>query len=381
MRSQRIGIMAVMLLITITAMTYTEARASQPGSFMRVGSHVSNLTSVDGEEISFEPVYSPKTYSMIYDANGGIFSDGEDSLKSSVVYNDGSRIYDSLNTEGGHTKENKSFITLPEEPVYEEHSFICWYLEGNDVPDDPGPDDGVIIKNGSRYMIANDEPDDLEKTRHTSDGSTIAVALWRANDFSYDDGNEADPGFDGGGQGDEDDGWTPLPGEDEGSGEDEGEEGGNPDEDEDGDGDDEGPDGGGDDGPGGSGSQSSTDLWDEGHVNNHAVEFVEGYEDKAAYESRFGDIKYQYRRIVFNAETEFAGGYSWFRKKAGEDGYESLGSGEETYKADRLTREDDGDIYRCEVDMGMNGEKLIYETAISVYWLPAIDGIETEILA
>ena len=29
----------------------------------------------------------------------------------------------------------------------------------------------------------------------------------------------------------------------------------------------------------------------------------------------------------------------------------------------------------------MNGEKLIYETAISVYWLPAIDGIETEILA
>ena len=372
MRSQRIGTMAAMLLITITAMTYTEARASQPGSFMRVGSHVSNLTSVDGAEISFEPVYSPRTYSMIYDANGGIFPDGEDSLKSSVVYNDGSRIYDSLNTEGDHTKENKSFITLPEEPIYEGHSFICWYLEGNNIPDDPGPDDGVIIKNGSRYMIANDEPEDLEKTRHTSDGSTIAAALWRANDFSYDDGNEADPGFDGGGQGDEDDGWTPLPGDDEGSG-------GDPDEDEDGE---EGSGSGeGDDGSGGGTQGSSTDLWDEGHINNHVVEFVEGYEDKAAYESRFGDIKHQYRRIVFNAETEFAGGYSWSRKKAGEDGYESLGSGEGTYKADRLTREDNGDIYRCEVDMGLNGEKLIYETAISVYWLPSIGGINTEIFA
>lgn len=379
MRSRRIVILAALLLTTGTAMTYTEARASQPGSFMRVGSHVSNLTSVDGAEISFEPVHSPKTYSMIYDANGGIFPDGQDSLESSVVYNDGSRIYDSLNTEGDHTKENKSFITLPEEPVYEGHSFICWYLDGNNIPDDPGPDDGVIIKNGSRYMIANDEPEDLEDTRHTPDGSTIAVALWRDNDFSYDDGNEADPGFDGGGQGDEDDGWTPLPGEGEGSGGDEGGEGGTSDEDEDGD--DEGPDGGGDDVPGGSGSQSSTDLWDEGHVNNHVVEFVDGYEDKAAYESRFGDIKYQYRRIVFNAETEFARGYSWSRKKAGEDEYESLGSGEGTYKADRLTREDNGDIYRCEVDMGANGEKLTYETAISVYWLPAIDGIKTEILA
>lgn len=340
------------LCLSVTAM------ANTPGSFMRVGSLIRNLSASDGKVLSLEPRYTPKSYKLIFDANGGSFPDGSGEAERTVVYNDGSKIYDAANINGDYSKGNDFYISLPEAPSFDKHTFLGWYLKGNNMPEEPGALDGVLIKNGSRYMIANDDEDDLEATVHTADGAVKALALWQENEFTVNDGNGPDVGFTGDDQ--------------EGDGEDTGDgPGSGGDDDEDGSGDDEGQ---------GGYEPGSMSLWDEDHINNHVVEYKEGSESKTDYESRYGDIKHQYRRIVFNAETDFAFGYSWSVKRRDDEDFEPLTESGETYKADKLTREDDGSIYRCEVAMGENGEKLRLETRITVYWLPELGKTEVVFL-
>ena len=358
-----------------------------PGSFLKVESYVKNLSSKDGTKLRFEALYTPKTYRLIFDANGGHFPDGAEEREQAVVYNDGSLIYDSKNTKGNYLKSNDSFIRLPEEPVLDKHSFIGWYLKGNDMPKSPGALDGVLIKDGSRYMIANDDQGDLKDTIHTEDGRTKAVALWKANEFSFEDGNGTDSDFTGG------DGHEDGPSGIGGTGDE--------DNDDDDDPSGEGPGGGegtddeeGGSEPGGGDGEielppeweeegyvpGTVDLWDKDNVNNHAVAYVDGIETKAEYESIYGDIGYQYRRIVFNAQTEYALGYAWSVKKKGAADFKALSGNEGTFMADKLLKEDDGSIYRCEVKLGENGEKLTLETEISIYWLPVIGKTEVRFL-
>lgn len=374
-------LLSLLLSVCCMGLVHSYAADIAPGSFLKVESYVKNLSSKDGTKLRFEALYTPKTYRLIFDANGGHFPDGTEEKEQSVVYNDGSLIYDSKNTKGNYLKSNDSFIRLPEEPVLDKHSFIGWYLKGNDMPKSPGALDGVLIKDGSRYMIANDDQGDLRDTLHTEDGRTKAVALWKANEFSFEDGNGTDSDFTGG------DGHENGPSGIGGTGD------GDDDDDDDPSG--EGP-GDGEGGPGSEGGDEeielppeweeggyvpgTVDLWDKDNVNNHAVAYVDGVETKAEYESIYGDIGYQYRRIVFNAQTEYALGYAWSVKKKGAADFTALSGNEGTFMADKLLKEDDGSIYRCEVKLGENGEKLTLETEISVYWLPVIGKTEVRFL-
>ena len=307
-------------LITISALIChgcPKAVYAGAGDFLRAETYVKNLSSDDGDSLSLIPVYTPRHYKMDLDANGGTFASGESLMEISVVYNDGREIYDEENKNGDHKKENDSFIIIPEEPRREGYSFIGWYLRGNGMPISPGPHDGELISSGSRYMIVNDDEASMESVYYHTEGKPAALALWQKKEHFLEDGNEADKETSG-----------------------EGDETGN--------------------------------LWDKEHVNNHVIEYVDGVEDKASYESMYGDIKDQYRRIALNAETEFAKAYTWYVRSAGTTEYKRLDHEESIYVADRLKRSNDGDVYRCEVLLGSNGESLTYETEISVHWLPGL---------
>ena len=306
------------LMLIVFSLFYSEiclASSASAGDFFRVEGTVKNLTDKDGDIVSLEPVFSPKTYRLIFDANGGLFSDGSEAIETDAVYNDGRKILE-LSDEGTYgLKDNLSFIELPDPPERKGYTFIAWYLKGNGMPAEPSEKDGVIISDGSRYMIANDDMSSLNGTDHTEDGKVIARALWRDEDTFTGDGNDADGSMDTG---------------------------------------------------------KISDIWDIDHFNNHVIEYLNGVEDRSAYEKIYGDITDQYRRIILNAEVPYARSYTWYRKAAGTGDYVKLDESEAKLGIDRITRSADGDSYRCEVLMGDNGEKLVFETKIDVYWLPEL---------
>ena len=306
-----------LIALTILVMTAFSTTVYGAGEFLSVERTVKNLSTHEGYILELLPLYTPRSYKMDLDANGGSFADGSSLREIDVVYNDGREIFDETDTEGDYKKENENFIAISEEPIREGFSFLGWYLRGNRLPESPGPLDGELIKDGSRYMIVNDDEEEMDRTLHYTADKTVALAIWRENHHVMEDGNEAD-----------DELWEETEG--------------------------------------------SLDLWDSEHANNHVIEYIEGAETKTDYEAVYGDIKDQYRRIALDAETEFAKGYTWYVKPAGSSDSLKLDSTEGVYVADRLDRSNDGDIYRCEVLIGANGESLIYETEISVHWLPRL---------
>ena len=315
---------SALLISALWSMRVMASGIFQPGDLIEADTEVVNMSDQDGDLITLLPLYSPRTYELLFDANGGKLPSGEEQVVMEVVYNDGRRIFDPQNTNGDHMKANEDMITVPEDPVREDHDFLGWYLKGNGMPEAPGPLDGTLISDGSRYMIANEDQEAFSQTLHTYDRA-MAVALWQPRSLDIDDGDQADEGF-------------------------------------------EGPD----TVPGGGSGDETPGLWDEQNVNNHVIEYITGIQDKASYEKIYGDIGDQYRRIYLSAETEHALGYSWFRKVEGEADYSRLAETSGLLLLDQLTRADDKTRYMCEVSMGENGEKLSFETEISVHWLPRL---------
>lgn len=305
------------------------------GDLLRPDGYIKNLTVQEGRTIPLRALYTPKQYQLLFDANGGIFPDGTMQKEVRVTYNDGTPIYAQNSESTLHQMENSAFIQLPEQPQAENHRFAGWYLKGNQRPKiNASALDGTLISDGSRYMIANDDASDLAAAEHTADGTTIARALWRSSHSEVEDGNEAD---------------GKAPGT------------------------------GGPSGPDGGSSDAGKDLWDPLHPNNYVVEMTPDADNKAAYERKHGKIHEQYRRIYFNAETSLASAYHWFHKPAGTDTFIPLEETGCVYLADRLTRTNQGDTYRCEVEIGEDGDRLRYETSITVYYLPEIKGTRLQV--
>lgn len=305
---------------------------AEPGDLLRPDLYVRNLTTQEGRSIFLQALYTPKQYRLLFDANGGHFSDGTTQKETNVTYNDGTLIYEPGELAGMHQTENHSLIQLPEPPQAENRRLAGWYLKGNQRPEQNASAlDGPLIQEGSRYMIANDDPADLAATEHREDGTTIARALWKADQADVQDGNGADekqPGTDGSGSEDPDTG---------------------------------------------------KDLWDPMHSNNYVVEMTADAENKGIYEQKHGKIHCQYRRIYFNAETSLASAYHWSRRLPDTEEFQPLEESGSTYLADRLTRDDNGSVYRCAVEIGGSGAYLTYETAITVYYLPEIRDTEVQI--
>lgn len=315
---------AALLISALWSLRAMASSSFQPGDFIEADTEVVNMSDQDGDLITLLPLYSTRTYELLFDANGGRLPSGEEQVVKEVIYNDGRRIFDPENINGDHMKANEHVIDVPEDPEREDHDFLGWYLKGNGMPEDPGSFDGTLISDGSRYMIANEDQEAFSQTLHTGDRA-MAMALWLPRSLDIDDGDQPDDGY-------------------------------------------KGPD----TVPGGDPGDESPGLWDEQNVNNHVIEYIDGIEDKASYEVIYGDIGDQYRRIYLSAETEYALGYSWFRKKEGEADYSRLTETSGTLFLDKLTRSDDKTRYLCEVSMGEHGERLSFETEISVHWLPKL---------
>ena len=122
-----------------------------------------------------------------------------------------------------------------------------------------------------------------------------------------------------------------------------------------------------------------TGGWNELNKANQAVEYKDSYPDKEAYKKVFGDIDYSYRRLLLNAETEYADSYKWSVKKSGAEAFTDIDHTGGIYKADKLTRADNGDIYRCRVGFGDSGTELVYEMPVKVWYLAEIT--DTEVFA
>lgn len=294
----------------------------QKGELIPAGAYIKNLTDQNGKKIRLQARFTPKQYPLLFRAENGTFPDGTAETELLETYNDGSEQFDASQAENNYLGKNENLMLLPQNPSREQYWFAGWYLKGNQKPEKASPDDGSLISAKSRYLIANDDAEDLAKTEHTPDGKPIARALWRLNQVEAEqDGNEAD-----------------LPPQQENSGQ-------------------------------------ETDLWDVSHWNNQAIEKLEGL-DKTAYRKLHGKTARQYGRITLNAQTSLATRYQWFRKGKGERKFIPLEETGSRLKLHDLTRENNGDQYRCEAAIGEEGEKVAYETSLTIYYLPEITGTE-----
>lgn len=315
----------VSIVCTINAMAagmFLE-RIAKKGDILDVGSEVKNLTDINDTDISLSPLYTPKKYKLRFECGEGEFTDGQKGYLTEVTYNDGEKIYNG-NPDSPEFVDNLEYIMCPNDPFREGYDFIGWYLKGNKVPEvNPAPGDGEIIGENCKYNIANDDEEDLSGTEHGADGIPIAKALWRKN-------NSIQPG------GTDGNGPDIIDGE-------------------------------------------NTGGWNELNKANQVVEYKENYPDKEAYKKVFGSIDYSYRRLLLNAETDYADSYKWSVKKNGTEEFTDINHIGGIYKADKLTRADNGDIYRCIVGFGGNGTELVYEMPVKVWHLAEIT--DTEVFA
>lgn len=138
----------------------------QPGAWFR------SLTPVHGRELSFQAVYEPGLYTLLFHASGGEIPGVGEELPVEIHYNDGS----------GASSDT---VTLPEEPYREGYTFSGWYLKGNQSPD------GCMLQDGSRYMIATEDAEDRKQAEVLAHAA-VARALWRKTSPEFPkDGKEA----------------------------------------------------------------------------------------------------------------------------------------------------------------------------------------------
>ena len=203
-------------------------------------------------------------------------------------------------------------VRLPEDPGKEDAYFAGWYLKGNRREDPEEEGNTEILSEESIYLLAADDPEDMAEAFTDEDGSPVARALWRNNTAPSGRGSEADYPQDAG----------------------------------------------------------VRDLWDARHTNNHIIEWIPSLPEKADYRSVHGSTRYSYGCAVLDAGTDEAASYTWYRKGKNETAYAPTGQDSSVAEFPGLTREDDGSRIRCVVEIGERGDRLVYETVLTVWWLP-----------
>ena len=208
-------------------------------------------------------------------------------------------------------------IPLPEDPVCDGKVFAGWYLKGNGQNEGSGTA-GPLLGEGSVYRIANDDTGDMGLAETGENGETLSRAIWRVDSFDPADGNEADE-------------------------------------------------------PAGGTPENSLDPWSGDNGANRVIEWIGELPDRESYRARHGRTAFQYGRAAFSAETGQALGYTWYVKKAGSNSFETLPETGPVLKLEQLTRKENGNVYRCRVELGQNAV-LEYESPLTVYHLPEIKG-------
>ncbi|MBQ8934434.1 MAG: InlB B-repeat-containing protein [Lachnospiraceae bacterium] len=208
-------------------------------------------------------------------------------------------------------------IPLPETPVREGKTFAGWYLKGNGQNAGTGAA-APLLGPDSVYKIANDDAGDMALAESGENGETFARAVWRTDSYDPADGNEADD-------------------------------------------------------PAGGTGEKDLDPWAGDNGANRVIEWVSELPDKESYRARHGRTAFQYGRAVFSAETDLAAGYSWYVRKSGADTFEKLSETGPVLKLEQLSRNENGNVYKCRVELGENAF-LEYESPLTVYHLPEIQG-------
>lgn len=262
------------------------------GDVIAANAYFRSLTAVHGKTLSFTALFAPRQYELIFHAQGGTIPGKGESLRQKVRYNDGS----------GATQE---VIPLPAVPERSGFFFAGWYLRGNRSPD------GTILKEGTRYMIANEDAED-RKLAETDGEATVARALWRKDtETEPEDGNGADYRNDG---------------------------------------------------------EDPADPWAETHSHNTVLEKIAAADERTAYRRMHGKTAWQYGRILFQAETTDAASYRWYV-----DGVLQPKTSAQLLLSE-IGRAQDGAEVRCEVTLDDLKTVVSYRTRLRVFYLPEIRG-------
>ena len=57
----------------------------QPGDLIEADTEVVNMSDQDGDLITLLPLYSPRTYELLFDANGGKLPSGEEQMAMEII--------------------------------------------------------------------------------------------------------------------------------------------------------------------------------------------------------------------------------------------------------------------------------------------------------
>ena len=125
-------------------------------------------------------------------------------------------------------------------------------------------------------------------------------------------------------------------------------------------------------------ASKNLDIWDSENASNMAIEYLDSHPTKAEYAALYGKTKYQYGRALFCAETSGAESYSWYIKREADSDYSKLPDTQATLRLEGLKRTDNHAKIRCAVGFCENTE-LIYETELTVFSLPKINGMKFSI--
>lgn len=307
----------------------------QKGDYFKADSFVKNLAEINGAVITLENCFEAKRFDFVLDAGDGAFPDGDNKKNGSIYY--GELLNDAI----------ERITSDPEVPELKNSAFTGWYIRGNHVLKSSAVADGIksnnklmeagiigdeIVSDEVRFLIDTSYTEDRELADVDDNGACIIRAMWRKNKpCELSDGNEA----------------LDKTLTDEGA---------------------------------------KLDIWDRDNVCNKAIEYLDSCPDAKAYSARHGTTKYQYGRIMLTAETSNAKDYTWFIKRAGDNGYTMLSEKGESCLLSKLKSIDDGMLVKCRVGVGGSGNEqtensnsfIEYETRLTVYSLPKI--LDTGIL-
>ncbi|MCI5792386.1 MAG: hypothetical protein MR011_03790 [Lachnospiraceae bacterium] len=307
----------------------------QKGDYFKADSFVKNLAEINGAIITLENCFEAKRFEFILDAGDGAFPDGDNKKNGSIYYGE------LLNDAIGRVTSVQAV------PELKDSTFTGWYIRGNHVLKSSAVADGAksnnrimeaglkgdeIASDGVRFLIDTSYTEDIELADVDDSGACIIRAMWRKNKpCEPGDGNEAlDKTL--------------------------------------------------------TDAAAKLDIWDSDNVCNKSIEYLDSCSDAKAYSARHGTTKYQYGRIMLTAETSNAKDYTWFVKRAGDNGYTMLSEKGETCLLSKLKGIDNGMLVKCRVGVAGKGNEqtekgnsfIEYETKLTIYSLPKI--LDTGIL-
>lgn len=294
------------------------------------GKYVENLTTKDGARITAKRIYTAKNYNITFNAGSGRFTNGSAEIKTSASFGDDL-----------YALTNK---TVTAEPTLSGKKFVGWYFKGNHkqgqasslVAYTEGSPGDTIIKSGVRLLAAADDATDKTTMNIDGSGNVVISAIWRSGRIAPNDGNEPDDKT-------------------------------------------------------AENATAGLDAWDASNAANHVIEYLSKCPTKQSYAESHGRTKYQYGRILLNAETTQASLYDWQIKRAGDADYKSLGVSTSSLRLDNISKTDNGAYVRCVVKVGTdalgntaaaantNGGGVVYQTRLTVYTLPSANAISVKV--